>query len=72
MVRAASSGVSCLVDAEGRVRESLPEGKAAQGVFRLAYHDARWTPYRLLGDDGAMALFAALGGLTLFALKRLG
>jgi len=70
LVRAANNGISAVVDAYGRVRESLPLG--AEGIIDAPLPAAltRPTAYSRWGDSAAFLLFA---GLILAAyLQKIG
>jgi apolipoprotein N-acyltransferase len=68
LLRAANTGISAVIDAQGRIRASLPLGTA--GTLDHALPAAQgWTPYVLYGDWPLVLLLAG-AGLALAAGHR--
>jgi len=70
MIRVANTGISGVIDAQGRLRASIPLGQA--GFLDATLPPARAaTPYARMGDwPLALLLLLALGGLFLQARRN--
>jgi apolipoprotein N-acyltransferase len=65
LVRAAASGLTCLVDARGRIIAHAPFYKESYLVVDVPLNSSRWTPYTRWGDWFPAALAVLLAVLLI-------
>ena len=66
VVRSTNGGITCVIDPDGRIRESLEPFTDDILVAEVPVHDSRTTVYTRFGDYFAWIMLVA-GGLTLLA-----
>jgi apolipoprotein N-acyltransferase len=70
VVRSTNGGITCLIDPDGRIRESLEPFTDDILVADVPVHDARTTVYTRFGDYFAWIMLAAGAGAVLAGLFR--